>query len=493
MAKTVRVGSIEEEFRAAEFGDARLVRRAASIVKRLQRAPAIGFPRALETDGAREGFYRFLRNPRVRYGALVDSHAAETVERITPGATVRIVHDTTEFSFSGERSSRAGLGRLRSSTKGGQGFLAHASLALSTDRFPKPLGVLGLHCWARTKAPRYTRKMSGSELAKLADRESERWPTQVKKVESLVDGRGSLIHLMDREGDAYPLLHMMVEDSLRFVVRMARDRKVFTLKDDDDCEEDLCDLVEELNRIPVIIEREVPLSRRAGSTIPAISKNHPERVARNARLSIRSGRVALRRPRYLGEEFAESVKVNVVYVQELDAPKSEDPIIWVLATTEPVDLPAQVEAVIDHYRSRWKIEEFFKALKTGCALETRQLESFETLTNALALFIPVAWQMLLLRALSRETPDAPATEVLTPLQIQVLRHKQPQKMPASGATVRHALYAVAGMGGHIKNNGPPGWLTLARGMETLVTLASAWADAWEALEAQAQTARRSDQ
>ena len=29
------------------------------------------------------------------------------------------------------------------------------------------------------------------------------------------------------------------------------------------------------------------------------------------------------------------------------------------------------------------------------------------------------------------------------------------------------LYAVARMGGHIKNNGPPGWLTLARGFHVL--------------------------
>jgi hypothetical protein len=41
-------------------------------------------------------------------------------------------------------------------------------------------------------------------------------------------------------------------------------------------------------------------------------------------------------------------------------------------TTEPIDTPEQILAVVDGYRHRWKIEELFKALKTGCAYEKRQ-------------------------------------------------------------------------------------------------------------------------
>jgi hypothetical protein len=42
----------------------------------------------------------------------------------------------------------------------------------------------------------------------------------------------------------------------------------------------------------------------------------------------------------------------------------------------------QVAAVVDHYRGRWTIEEFFKAIKTGCALEARQLESKRSMPSA---------------------------------------------------------------------------------------------------------------
>jgi hypothetical protein len=76
--------------------------------------------------------------------------------------------------------------------------------------------------------------------------------------------------------------------------------------------------------------------------------------------------------------------------------------------------------------------------------------------------------------LSRLQPDAPAEKALNPTQLKLLREHQPKKMPAQGATARDALYAVAGLGGHLKRNGAPGWLTLARGMQTLLMLEMGW-------------------
>jgi hypothetical protein len=47
---------------------------------------------------------------------------------------------------------------------------------------------------------------------------------------------------------------------------------------------------------------------------------------------------------------------------------------------------------VDCYRGRWTIEEYFKALKTGCQYERRQLETAHSLLNALAILAPVAWR-----------------------------------------------------------------------------------------------------
>jgi hypothetical protein len=146
---------------------------------------------------------------------------------------------------------------------------------------------------------------------------------------------------------------------------------------------------------------------------------------------------------------------------------------WTLATTEPIATVADIERIVDVYSARWVIEEYFKAIKTGCAYEKRQLESMHTLLNGLAVFVPIAWRLLLLRTLARDASDEPATNVLTDTQLAVLRAtvKPP---PPNNATVREAMLAVARLGGHIKNNGEPGWAVLGRGFQKLLAREEGW-------------------
>jgi hypothetical protein len=161
-----------------------------------------------------------------------------------------------------------------------------------------------------------------------------------------------------------------------------------------------------------------------------------------------------------------------VCVREVDAPEGVEPIAWVLMTTEPIATAKQVREVVEIYRTRWMIEELFKALKTGCAFESRELESYDTLTNALGIFLPVAWNLLLMRATVDATPDVPAEAVLTRVQIALLRARLPKLVPAK-PTASDALRAVAYLGGHfIKRR--PGWLVLGRGLEELLSMEIGW-------------------
>jgi hypothetical protein len=66
-------------------------------------------------------------------------------------------------------------------------------------------------------------------------------------------------------------------------------------------------------------------------------------------------------------------------------------------------------------------------------------------------------------------PTAKATTVLPSAMLAVLRVFTRIKLPTQ-PTARDALLAVAALGGHLKNNGDPGWITLARGYEKLRTL-----------------------
>ena len=91
----------------------------------------------------------------------------------------------------------------------------------------------------------------------------------------------------------------------------------------------------------------------------------------------------------------------------------------------------------------------------------------------LALFAPIAWHLLLLRSQARDDPEALATTVLAPTQLKVLRAFAQKPLPEK-PTVRDAYLAIAALGGHIKHNGDPGWQTLGRGYEKLITLVEGW-------------------
>jgi hypothetical protein len=160
-----------------------------------------------------------------------------------------------------------------------------------------------------------------------------------------------------------------------------------------------------------------------------------------------------------------------VHVIERDPPAGEKPMQWMLLTNLAVTTAQEIHFVVDSYCARWVIEEFFKALKSGCAIEKRQLESVATVTNMLAISLPIAWLLLRLRNLSRNEPDRAGASMLPPLMLtclRVLSLKQRRYTLPENPTCKELAWAIAGLGGHIKNNGEPGFAVLGRGMDSLL-------------------------
>src|SRR4029079_15446461 len=150
-------------------------------------------------------------------------------------------------------------------------------------------------------------------------------------------------------------------------------------------------------------------------------KAHPPRKARIARLQFAATRVVIPRPHYLHEPVPATLELHLVRVVEVESPEGESPVEWLLYTTLPTDTKEQVADVVDKYRARWTIEEFNAALKTGCAYEEREFESGDALLTMLAMSLPIACELLWLRSRARTDPSLPATDVLTPPQIQAPR------------------------------------------------------------------------
>jgi hypothetical protein len=449
--------TIGEEFAAAELGDVRRTSRLQRIAERAMQAPAVSFPRMAADDSELEGFYRFFNCEDFGFEEVVEPHFEATLGRMRAAqGPVLVVHDTTDLSFGGQQE-RDGLGRTQGKR---QGFLLHLALAVLPGEERLPLGTCGVVRVRRTEYKNSSRK-SSSEMWKDPNRESLRWSKLVEQV----DARASdvdCIHLMDREGDNFDLIALLLAKDARFVVRGCHDR---ALADGDQ-------LSEQLAALKPVVRREIELSPRPDDgRPPASQKTHPPRRSRPAEISVAGTEVTLRRPSsaHVAED---ELTLNAVCVWEAAPPPGEPPVSWVLLTSEPVDTQEQLLSIVDYYRSRWVIEEFFKALKSGCSIEKRQLESYDALSVALGVFLPVAWRLLLARSLSRAIPNAPALIVATKVQLELLRHKL--KLKQLPLTAEAATFAIAKLGGHLKRNGPPGWLTLGRGLESLLIMEAGW-------------------
>jgi hypothetical protein len=448
------------EFEGVGLGDVRLGRRLRRILMQLAVAPGDSFPEQMESEADQEALYRFLNNANVTADVLLEGHRSRTLGRMSPGSIVRVVHDTTEFTFEGERE---GLGGLKDNKKG---FLAHVALALTADERREPLGVLGVRPFVyQYDSAHLSRKQKVLRLLRLPrhEKKSSRWEQLALDVSAMLPEGVEALHVMDQESDDYSVFSALVNKGLRFVIRAETCRR----------NADKIPLDAVLKQEPTQIFRPVPISER---TAKQAKGKRPVRRARTAELHVRVGTVVLRRPPTAAEAVLSQVSLQAVHVFEPSPPTGEEPIEWMLLTTEPVCTSQQIEEIVDHYRARWVIEEYFKALKTGCAFEKRQLTTLDGLIRALALFVPMAWLLLRLRNISRDEPDRNGLEVLTADQIHLLRVllEKRRRCLVEAPTVRDVMLGVAALGGHIKNNGDPGWLVLGRGFRRFAEAEEVW-------------------
>lgn len=454
--RTTSVPPVSLELHEADLGDERLNRRLGLLADRLAERPAASFPKALD-DAELEAAYRFFGNDRVAPEEIIAPHFRQSAHRAAAHERVIVAHDTTQFEFGGA-TKRRGLGRLIKPSA--QGFFGHFSLAISADGTRQPLGLLALQTVVRsgTATPRNLRKPSDNRG------ESARWRNCVDDAERLLDGRTRAIHVMDREADSYSLMAAMSELGRSFVIRSFQDR---VLASDEDAR-----LRATAKAARITLRREVPLSPRPKIDGPK-GDRHPARRFRIAKLAFAATSVELPRTSDGHNATSATLSLNIIYVFEPSPPRGQPAVEWFLLTNLPTNTRETMGFAVDCYRARWTIEEFFKALKTGCQFESRQLESAESLLNALAIFAPVAWRLLLLRHVARSDESAPATSTLTPTQIDVLRAVSKRPLPAR-PTAKQAMLAVAKLGGHLTNNGDPGWLVLGRGLHDLLIMEMAW-------------------
>jgi hypothetical protein len=172
-----------------------------------------------------------------------------------------------------------------------------------------------------------------------------------------------------------------------------------------------------------------------------------------------------------------ALKATAVWARERGTtPRAEEPLDWLLLTNWPVSSAQNALQVIQGYAQRWRVEDAHKAWKSGgCQVEETQLRSFAAVHKWAILLAAVAARSERLKHLARSQPDQPATIELTPVEIRALillrrrYRRRDEVVPDTVPSIGQAVLWLAEMGGYMgkSSGGPPGGITIRRGLEHL--------------------------
>lgn len=433
----------------ALFGDLRLTNRFSKILKTLSIQIKHSIPLTFKEWPDIKGAYRFLNNKKVTDRAILESQtSALNVEAFS---TYLALHDTTEADLTGNRGSD-NLGCLPYKER--KGFFIHNTLL--TDNQGTPQCVFHQHFWNRK--PENLSKNTSRKLRPIEQKESYRWIESVEKVNNYFKAhpQSKVIHICDREADIYELLALDYPSNSHFIIRSSSNRRSQE-------EEKIWDRVQTQK---VLFSYEIEVSDKQ-----TFKK-------RKARLEVKWLPNVELLPVYRKENKLRSTTVNIISVQERNAPKGISPIDWKLLTSLPLELESELYQAILYYSFRWRIETFHYILKQGCKIEDLQLQEEQGLKNAISLYSILSCRILSMTFLSRQAPETPLKQIGVSKEeylflITYLKENYSFKFKTNmkEQTVGNFSELIGMLGGHLKHNSKyPGIKIIWRGLMEFNTL-----------------------
>lgn len=440
-----------EEFGHVDLGDLRREERCVRMAARLAAWPGGRVSDVFAKDAERQGAYDFLENRAIRASSLAAAVSKACAARCQSHERVLVVMDGTSLRIA-DWTGKKDFGVVGSYRNDARGLKVISALATTLEG--EPLGLLAQHYWTRpTKRPPRVRPM----YRELETKETRFWLQVIDEVLTHVGDTTRPCVVIDREADCSDILLKLAETGTDFVIRSRHDRRLAGSR--------RRYLISTLKRQKVLCEY-----------LLDVAEGH-ERQARRARMRVRSAQVTLdfydhytKKHRYLS--------VWTVLAEERGTtPAGEKPVQWLVLTNQPTATPVQSQEILRAYTRRWKIEEFHKTWKSGqCSVESTQLHTTEAVRKWATLHAAVAARTERLKNLARTTPNEPASIELTDVEIRVLvalkhRIKNSVELVPDAPTIAQAVTWIAQLGGYTgkSSGGPPGSITIARGLEKLHT------------------------
>jgi IS4 transposase len=406
--------------------------------------------RRLAGTRAREiQFTRFLRNASVTATEMA-AHAAEHTAARAARRDVVVIQDTSELALGGRRAKASGYGPVG---KGGalRGLLLHAVLAVDAGTG----GVLGLvdaKVWNRRGG-----KVTNRRSRKTSDKESQRWLDGTMRAGEVLAAANSITGVSDRESDIYE--HFARRPShVHLIVRACQNRTIETGDAD------------QTNLLFAQVDS-LPEQGRIEVKIPAA----PGRKARTAELAIRFSRVVLCKPLHgAAPDLPATIALTVVDVRETSTPQDGKPVHWRLLTTHTVANLGEARRIVDLYRMRWTIEEFFHTIKTaGFNIEAADIGDPKVMIKFVtAATVAAVTVMQLVKARDGTTGQSladafdPADQpILEAVSARLQGKTERQKNPHPRGSLAFAGWVIGRLGGWTGYYGKPGPLVMRRGLD----------------------------
>jgi hypothetical protein len=435
-------------FGSCELGDKRRTKRLVQVAEQVANHPSASLPGQVERWGDLKAAYRLFDRDEASFAAVARSHW-ELTRQAARGRTL-VIGDTTEIDF-GRFRQIEGVGPTGNGS--GQGFLLHNALMVNANS-EEIVGVAGQTIHYRQQKTS-KKRLNASQRLK-AERESQVWGTVIDQIGPPAAGV-EYVHAFDRGADNFEVYGHLLQQRGEWVIRAAKMSRYV-----------LAETLEE----PVPLKDYLPQLACLGSYTLTL-RSRGQQPAREAQLEVRVGRVNIPRPRHASPWVRQlqqpPIAMNVLEVAEAKTPPGVTPIRWVLLTSLPVKTFRDAWTIIGYYESRWLVEEYHKALKTGCRTESRQLKTAGRLEALVALTSVVAIRLLQLKSLARTNPEVPAQRVVPPVWLAMLKLARNNLSRVDDLTVGQFYREVAKLGGFLgrKSDGEPGWMTIWRGWEKL--------------------------
>lgn len=443
---------ISQEMGYLVLGEKRLEQRALKIISDLSQNPTGSIPEFCGDWAATKATYEFFKNSVSAPERLLAAQGQATLQRMKEHPLILILQDTTSFDYSAHPMTER-LGPLDNEKC--QGFFAHSSLAVTAEGLP--LGVLAQQTWMRD--PNELGQRHQRHQRTIEDKESYKWLQGLNESTREHPAQVQAIVVSDRESDIFEYFVHPRPANVDLLVRARHDRKLM---------DETYKLWLALSSSPIRGKIQVEVGRR---------QNQPPRVAE---CQVYFKRVKSRPPKKRGAHSPqlEPVVLWAVLVREIHPPEDIEPLEWLLLTTLEITTFDQACQFIEYYTRRWLIERFHFVLKSGCALEQRQLGHADRLICFLAIANVVAWRLLWQTYLGRLDSDLPCTVVLAEYEWKALYsfiHKTavaPPEIPTLGQ-VTHWIAQLGGFLGR-KSDGQPGVKVLWRGWRRLFDISQTW-------------------